>query len=119
MDNQDPETTMELDPETMARDRVDEEKSRGWICEIFMGTPAFAEEILGGENVDGEAVPPPERSFWAKYWMYLIPLGLIVMNAMTQAMNMPEEQASGQPGSQTQQTGAAVQRGQTASARRG
>ncbi|XP_057476813.1 uncharacterized protein LOC130764526 [Actinidia eriantha] len=82
-------------------------------------TPAFAEEILGGENVDGEAVPPPERSFWAKYWMYLIPLGLIVMNAMTQAMNMPEEQASGQPGSQTQQTGAAVQRGQTASARRG
>ena len=52
-------------------------------------------------------------------WINLIPLGLIVMNAMTQAMNMPEEQASGQPGSQTQQTGAAVQRGQTASVRRG
>lgn len=29
-------------------------------------------------------------------WMYLIPLGLIVMNAMTQAMNMPEEGAGGQ-----------------------
>ncbi|GFZ11333.1 hypothetical protein Acr_22g0007310 [Actinidia rufa] len=70
-------------------------------------TSAFAEQILGVENVDGEALPPPERSFWAKYWMYLIPLGLIVMNAMTQAMNIPEEQASGQPGSQTQQTGAA------------
>ena len=51
-------------------------------------------------------------------WMYLIPLGLIVMNAVTQAMNMPEEQASGQPGSQTQQTGAAAQRGQTAVVRR-
>ncbi|XP_057471082.1 uncharacterized protein LOC130759885, partial [Actinidia eriantha] len=70
-------------------------------------TPVFAEQILGCENVDGEALPPPERSFWAKYWMYLIPLGLIVMNAMTQAKNIPEEQASGQPGSQTQQTGAA------------
>lgn len=30
-------------------------------------TPAFAEEILGGENGEGEAVMPPERSFWAKY----------------------------------------------------
>jgi len=30
--------------------------------------------------------------------MYLIPLGMIVMNAVTQAMNMPEEQAAGQPG---------------------
>ncbi|KAJ6297058.1 hypothetical protein OIU78_022729 [Salix suchowensis] len=30
--------------------------------------------------------------------MYLIPLGLIVMNAMTQAMNLPEEQATGQSG---------------------
>ncbi|KAF6161898.1 hypothetical protein GIB67_020996 [Kingdonia uniflora] len=29
-------------------------------------------------------------------WMYMIPLGLIVVNAVTQAMNMPEEQAAGQ-----------------------
>lgn len=36
-------------------------------------------------------------------WMYLIPLGLILMNAMTQAMNMPEEQATGQPGPPGQQ----------------
>jgi len=28
--------------------------------------------------------------------MYLVPLGLIVMNAVTQAMNIPEEQATGQ-----------------------
>lgn len=35
--------------------------------------------------------------------MYLIPLGLILMNAMTQAMNMPEEQATGQPGQPAQQ----------------
>lgn len=48
--------------------------------------------------------------------MYLIPLGLIVMNAMTQAMNMPEEQGNGQPGSQVQQ-GAAT-RGQAAAVRR-
>lgn len=36
-------------------------------------------------------------------WMYLIPIGLILMNAMTQAMNMPEEQATGQPGPTGQQ----------------
>ena len=45
--------------------------------------------------------------------MYLLPLGLIVMNAMTQAMNMPEEQqGGGQAGSQVQQ------RGQSAAVRR-
>lgn len=32
--------------------------------------------------------------------MYLIPLGMVVMNTVTQAMNMPEEQAAGQPGAQ-------------------
>ncbi|XP_020219510.1 ER membrane protein complex subunit 10 [Cajanus cajan] len=75
-------------------------------------TPIFAEDVLGGEEGDGEAVKPIEKSFWAKYWMYLIPLGLIVMNAVTQAMNMPDEQPGGQPGAQTQQQpGAAVQRG--------
>ncbi|KAK7815401.1 er membrane protein complex subunit 10 [Quercus suber] len=74
--------------------------------------PVFSEEILG-ETAEGEVVPPPERSFWAKYWMYLIPLGLIVMNAITQAMNMPEEQGGGQ----AQQPGA-VQRGPTPAVRR-
>ncbi|XP_042483514.1 ER membrane protein complex subunit 10 [Macadamia integrifolia] len=64
--------------------------------------PAFVEETLVGENGEGEGIKPPEKSFWAKYWMYLIPLGLIVMNTITQAMNMPEEQASGQASSQTQ-----------------
>ncbi|KAG4922534.1 hypothetical protein JHK86_051347 [Glycine max] len=74
--------------------------------------PIFTEEALGGLEGDGEAVQPIERSFWAKYWMYLIPLGLIVMNAVTQAMNMPEEQAGGQPGAPAQQQpGSAVQRG--------
>ncbi|XAR65797.1 hypothetical protein NMG60_11011745 [Bertholletia excelsa] len=81
-------------------------------------TPAFAEETLVGENGEGEDVKPPERSFWAKYWMYLIPLGLIVMNAITQAMNMPEEQAAGQSASQAPQSAAAVQRGQSGAARR-
>lgn len=50
-------------------------------------------------------------------WMYLIPLGLIVMNAVTQAMNMPEEQAAGQSAGQTQQP-AVVQRGPTSNVRR-
>jgi len=50
-------------------------------------------------------------------WMYLIPLGLIVMNAVTQAMNMPEEQPGGQPGAPAQQqAGSAVQRGPSAGA---
>ncbi|KAJ4968500.1 hypothetical protein NE237_015201 [Protea cynaroides] len=64
--------------------------------------PAFVEETLAGENVEGEGIKPPEKSFWAKYWMYLIPLGLIVMNAITQAMSLPEEPAGGQASSQTQ-----------------
>lgn len=34
--------------------------------------------------------------------MYLIPLGMIVMNAVTQAMNMPDDQAAGQSGAQPQ-----------------
>ncbi|KAJ6838287.1 ER membrane protein complex subunit 10 [Iris pallida] len=63
-------------------------------------TPTFAEEVLAADLGEGEGVKPPERSFWAKYWMYLIPLGLIVMNAVTQAMNLPEEPAAG---GQTQQ----------------
>ncbi|KAL0824932.1 hypothetical protein Bca101_048609 [Brassica carinata] len=55
-------------------------------------TPIFTEEILGGENAVGE-------------WMYLIPLGLVVMNAVTQATNMAEEQTGGQAGgSQVQQS---------------
>lgn len=82
-------------------------------------TPVFAEEVLIGENGEVEVVKPPERSFWAKYWMYVIPLGLIVMNAITQAMNMPpEEQARGQPASQPQQGASTAQRGPTAVRRR-
>ncbi|PNS90667.1 hypothetical protein POPTR_019G055100v4 [Populus trichocarpa] len=77
-------------------------------------TPIFAED-LPGEQGEGVDVPPPERSFWAKYWMYLIPLGLIVMNAMTQAMNLPEEQATGQSGAQP---AAAIQRGPNPAVRR-
>ncbi|KAL3725640.1 hypothetical protein ACJRO7_030641 [Eucalyptus globulus] len=77
-------------------------------------TPVFAEEISLGENGEAEVVKPPEKSFWAKYWMYVIPLGLIVMNAVTQAMNMPpEEQAGGQP-----QGAAPAQRGPAAVRRR-
>ncbi|XP_050207135.1 uncharacterized protein LOC126656583 [Mercurialis annua] len=77
-------------------------------------SPIFTEEIIG-ENGEGETVPPPERSFWAKYWMYMIPLGLIVMNAVTQAMNLPEEQAAGQAGAPP---AGAVQRAPSSAVRR-
>lgn len=82
-------------------------------------TPVFSEDPAGVEGGEGEGVKPPERSFWAKYWMYLIPIGLIVMNAITQAMNLPEEQqAGGQTGAQVQQTVSGVPRGQGAAVRR-
>ncbi|KAI3807810.1 hypothetical protein L1987_23744 [Smallanthus sonchifolius] len=82
-------------------------------------TPIFSEDIGGNEIGDDEGIKPMvERSFWAKYWMYLVPLGLIVMNAVTQGMNMPEEQAGGQAGAQTQQAVGAVPRGQGAAVRR-
>ncbi|GKV27747.1 hypothetical protein SLEP1_g36882 [Rubroshorea leprosula] len=75
--------------------------------------PIFTEEVLSGENGEGEVVQPPERSFGAKHWMYFIPLGLIVMNTITQAMNMPEEQATGQSASLAHPT-AAMQRASNA-----
>ncbi|KAL3833885.1 hypothetical protein ACJIZ3_008621 [Penstemon smallii] len=78
-------------------------------------TPVFTEEVVG-ELGEGEEEKPLERSFWAKYWMYLIPLGFILMNAMTQAMNMADEPGTGQPGSQTQQ--AVAGRGQPTAVRR-
>ncbi|KAL2941441.1 ER membrane protein complex subunit 10 [Bienertia sinuspersici] len=67
--------------------------------EMAPRTPVFMEETPE-ENAEAEAMKQPEKSFWAKYWMYLIPLGLMVMNGMTQALTMPEEQAAGQAGGQ-------------------
>lgn len=91
--------------------------------ELAPRTPSFSEDIIGGSGTEmgnEEGVKPlEERSFWAKYWMYLIPLGLIVMNAVTQAMNMPEEQAAGGGGAApTQQAVGAGPRGQSAAVRR-
>ncbi|KAL3698806.1 hypothetical protein R1sor_012882 [Riccia sorocarpa] len=61
-------------------------------------------EATGDEvSEDGTLVKKiPEKSFWAKYWMYMIPLGLIVLNAISQVANLPEEGAPGQgpPGAQ-------------------
>lgn len=87
--------------------------------ELAPRTPSFSEDIIGGvETGDEEGVKPlEERTFWAKYWMYLIPLVLVVMNAVTQAMNMPEEQAGG-GGAPTQQAVGGVPRGQSAAVRR-
>ncbi|KAJ9541316.1 hypothetical protein OSB04_027822 [Centaurea solstitialis] len=68
--------------------------------------PIFSEDI-GGEMGEDEGVKPLEKSFWARNWIYFIPLAIIVMNAFTQAMSMPEEQ----PNAQTQQpVGPAVRR---------
>ncbi|KAD4584046.1 hypothetical protein R6Q59_037069 [Mikania micrantha] len=87
--------------------------------ELAPRTPIFSEDIGGVEIGDDEGVKPlVEKSFWAKYWMYLVPLGLIVMNAVTQGLNMPEEQAGAQPGGQTPQAVGAAQRGQGAAVRR-
>ncbi|XP_028555503.1 uncharacterized protein LOC110116004 isoform X2 [Dendrobium catenatum] len=80
-------------------------------------TPTFTEELLAAETGEEEALKAPERSFWSKYWMYLIPLGLIVMNAITQAMNLPEEQQpAGQSASQAPQP--IAQRATNSAARR-
>ncbi|XP_021772310.1 ER membrane protein complex subunit 10-like [Chenopodium quinoa] len=64
--------------------------------ELAPRTPVFVEETPE-ETAEAEAMNQPEKSFWAKYWMYLIPLGLMIMNGMTQALNVPEE-ATGQAG---------------------
>ncbi|PAN42325.1 hypothetical protein PAHAL_8G104700 [Panicum hallii] len=75
-------------------------------------TPSFVDQLLEADNGLGEVIKPPEKSFWAKYWMYIIPLGLIVMNAVTAAANIPEEQAAGQgqPGAQRAPAAAARRR---------
>lgn len=49
-------------------------------------------EVELGE--DGQPKKPLEKSFWGKYWMYIVPLGLIILNAVTQVANMPDESAS-------------------------
>ncbi|KAG0619691.1 hypothetical protein M758_4G157700, partial [Ceratodon purpureus] len=36
-----------------------------------------------------------EKTFWQKYWIYIVPFGFIVINALSQLANLPEE---GQPG---------------------
>lgn len=43
---------------------------------------------------DGLSKKQPEKSFWGKYWMYIVPLGLIVLNTITQAANMQDEPSS-------------------------
>ncbi|KAH7314368.1 hypothetical protein KP509_21G000200 [Ceratopteris richardii] len=52
-------------------------------------------EVELGE--DGQPKQPVEKTFWQKYWMYIVPLGFIIMNVMTQAANLPDEGA-GQTG---------------------
>lgn len=57
-------------------------------------------EVAGDGDLlseDGALVKKlPEKSFWAKYWMYIVPAGLILVNAITQMANLPEEGAPGQ-----------------------
>ncbi|XP_062182637.1 uncharacterized protein LOC133886808 [Phragmites australis] len=73
-------------------------------------TPSFSDQLMEADNGLGEVMKPPEKSFWAKYWMYIIPLGLIVMNAVTAAANIPEEQAAGQGQAGAQRAPAAAAR---------
>ncbi|MCO5587840.1 hypothetical protein L7F22_041792 [Adiantum nelumboides] len=52
-------------------------------------------EVELGE--DGQPKKPVEKTFWQKYWMYIVPLVFIVLNVVTQAANMPDE-STGQSG---------------------
>jgi len=67
----------------------------------------FAEDLLAMESVEGvEGLPQPEKTFWAKYWMYMIPGVFIILNVFTQAMNMPPEENAAATGQQVQQRAA-------------
>jgi hypothetical protein len=57
--------------------------------------PKEGEKTIEGE--DGVKVVV-EKTFWQKYWMYIVPFGLIVVNAITQIANMPEDPPAGQSG---------------------
>lgn len=65
-------------------------------------------EVELGE--DGQPIKPVEKSFWAKYWIYIVPLGLIFMNQIVQVANMADEP--------TGQSGASQQRAVSAGPRR-
>ncbi|KAH9576695.1 hypothetical protein CY35_01G177100 [Sphagnum magellanicum] len=54
------------------------------------------EKLVTGE--DGVPTKVVEKNFWQKYWIYILPFGLIVINAITFITNMPDEPASGQAG---------------------
>eukprot|EP00245_Coleochaete_scutata_P006105 TRINITY_DN20248_c0_g1_i1.p1 TRINITY_DN20248_c0_g1~~TRINITY_DN20248_c0_g1_i1.p1 ORF type:complete len:324 (-),score=64.67 TRINITY_DN20248_c0_g1_i1:207-1178(-) len=43
----------------------------------------------------GEKAPEPEKTFWQKYWLYIIAGGMLVMNVMTTLSAMPEEAPPG------------------------
>ncbi|KAL4578112.1 hypothetical protein LXL04_014228 [Taraxacum kok-saghyz] len=77
-------------------------------------TPIFSEHIVGGDMGEEEGVKPLERSFLAKYWMYFMPLLVVIMNVFNQSVNMVEEQAA-EP---LQPHVRAIHHGQTASVRR-
>ncbi|KAH9572976.1 hypothetical protein CY35_02G180800 [Sphagnum magellanicum] len=62
------------------------------VIPMFEDTPL--ENLVTGE--DGLPTKVVEKNFWQKYWMYIIPFGLILVNAITSIANMPEEPAGGQ-----------------------
>lgn len=71
--------------------------------------PMFQESATQrpGEKVTEEE-GTKEKTFWQKYWMYIVPFGLIVVNALSQLANLPEEPTAGQTGpaiTGTQRTG--------------
>jgi len=45
---------------------------------------------------DGKPIPPPQ-TFWQKYWIYIVPLGIWTI---LQAVMAPAESAAGGPGAQ-------------------
>eukprot|EP00270_Netrium_digitus_P012863 TRINITY_DN4222_c0_g1_i1.p1 TRINITY_DN4222_c0_g1~~TRINITY_DN4222_c0_g1_i1.p1 ORF type:complete len:335 (+),score=73.07 TRINITY_DN4222_c0_g1_i1:33-1037(+) len=66
-------------------------------------------EVVEAQPVETKPPPEPEKTFWQKYWMYIIPLGLVFINAMVTAAVPEQGGAAGQGGGQ-RAGGASVQR---------
>eukprot|EP00249_Psilotum_nudum_P006757 c20031_g1_i2 orf=80-964(+) len=61
---------------------------------------AVMNDELDNNSDDVPTKKLPEKSFWAKYWMYIVPAGLILLNIITQVANMPAEQVASQGSAQ-------------------
>lgn len=73
-------------------------------------SPVVEDDVEVELGEDGQPKKPVEKSFWGKYWIYIVPLGLIFMNQIVQVANMADDPAG--------QSGGASQRAVSAGPRR-